>query len=294
MFADAILEIDRYTRSVHFISRFYGGNSITPGSATLFFVNDDACAVTCKHVVQQILIEEAVHSQYINFKSRFSRFLNDPSARIHRKRLLEEVGVEEFSLARTLHSFPNCVEHPERFVIHTHPVYDLAIIRFLDYGKKLYSGHARFLPDESAIRQGKYLCRLGYPFPEFTNYQYNSLKDDIEWTASGRQFTPNFPVDGIITRHIADQFGIHGIEMSTPGLRGQSGGPLFDSNGLVYGIQSSTRHLHLGFDQIEKEVVHEGHKKRVSNFPFMNVGQCIHLSIVKQFLRENEVEFLEA
>jgi hypothetical protein len=35
------------------------------------------------------------------------------------------------------------------------------------------------------------------------------------------------------------------IETSTPGLRGQSGGPLFDAKGEIWGIQSRTNFLEL-------------------------------------------------
>jgi hypothetical protein len=42
------------------------------------------------------------------------------------------------------------------------------------------------------------------------------------------------------------------VEMSSPGLRGQSGGPRFDVNGMVWGLQSRTQHLALGFSpQVE-------------------------------------------
>lgn len=37
------------------------------------------------------------------------------------------------------------------------------------------------------------------------------------------------------------------IETSTPRLRGQSGGPIFDVNGAIWAIQSQTHHLKLGF-----------------------------------------------
>ncbi len=136
---------------------------------------------------------------------------------------------------------------------------------------------------------------LGYPFPDFTNYRYNRDLDDIEWTNSGRIQTPSFPIDGILTRQIGDPNGnkIVGLELSTPGLRGQSGGPLFDRNGIVYGMQSITRHLHLGFDQINREVVIDGKNQRVSNFPFMSVGHCVHVDVIKNFLHEKNIKFYE-
>lgn len=157
----------------------------------------------------------------------------------------------------------------------------------------MYRSYATFLRDTSKVKPGRSLCRLGYPFPEFTNYRYNPDNDDIEWTMEGRVSSPRFPIDGIVTRLLSDSSGIMGIEMSTPGLRGQSGGPLFDTNGVIYGMQSATRHLHLGFDIEDREVLVNGRRSRVSNYPFLNVGQCVHVDVIKSFLRERGVTYYE-
>ena len=106
--------------------------------------------------------------------------------------------------------------------------------------------------------------------------------------------TPRFPLEGMITRHLADNQGIWGIEMSTPGLKGQSGGPLFDDKGIVYGMQSSTKHLHLGFDIEGLPVMIDGKMTGVSNHPFLHVGQCIGAEVIKAFLAEKGITFFEA
>jgi hypothetical protein len=145
--------------------------------------------------------------------------------------------------------------------------------------------------DDSQIKQGKYLCRYGFPFPEFNNFLYDATIDDINFISTGTTGTPAFPIDGIITRHLADASGITGIEMSTPGLRGQSGGPLFDSNGIVYGMQFATNHLHLGFDMRNIEINADGKKLKVHNQPFLHVGLCVHAGRIKEFLAQNGIAF---
>lgn len=138
------------------------------------------------------------------------------------------------------------------------------------------------------------MCRLGYPFPEFTNFKYNEETDDIEWTSEGKKDTPRFPINGMITRRLVNADGtVHGIEISTPGLRGQSGAPLFDEDAVVYGMQSQTHHLHLGFDIKDKEI-REGSKiKKVSNHPFLHLGNCVHVDIIKSFLKQHNIKFYE-
>jgi len=230
----------------------------------------------------------------MKFSAELKRFERDPGLNTQRQLLESKYRINAETPVRILFNFVNCFSSYKSLTIHLHPTQDLAIIQFKDFSALQYQGAARFLKDTKLVKQGRYLCRLGYPFPEFTNYRYNKDVNDIEWLKTGRVDTPSFPIDGIITRHIGENNEITGIELSTPGLRGQSGGPLFDTNGIIYGMQSSTRHLHLGFDQVNKEVITDGHRKRVSNYPFLNVGQCVHVDVIKQFLREKKVTFYES
>lgn len=295
MFVTAIEQVDQFTRPIHFIVRYYGGADIVPGTATLFFVNELGCAITCKHVAEQLLQADALYSSHLKFKSELRNLSRDRNFDSKKKALEEKYKVTEDTVIRVRSNFINSVTGFKSFTIHNHPTQDLAIIEFNDFDARHYRSHAYFLRDGRKVRQGKYLCRLGYPFPEFTNYRLNPQLDDIEWTNEGRINTPSFPIDGIVTRHLVDaKNSTTGIEMSTPGLRGQSGGPLFDREGVIYGMQSATRHLHLGFDQTNREVVTDGLRKRVSNYPFLNVGQCVHVDVIKDFLREKKIKFYEA
>ena len=176
----------------------------------------------------------------------------------------------------------------------SHPQYDLSIIVFENFKNPAYQSHALFLKDSSTLKQGKYLCRLGFPFPEFTNYQYNESNDFIEWTNEGQKESPRFPIEGMLTRHLADNEKIYGIELSTAGLRGQSGGPLFNDQNLICGMQSSTSHLHLGFDMKNMEHKIGGKNIKVNNQPFLHVGHCVHVDVIKDFLTSNNIKFYEA
>ena len=151
-----------------------------------------------------------------------------------------------------------------------------------------------FPADTTGLKQGKFLCRLGFPFPAFTNFAYDREKDLIEWTAGGRQDTPQFPIEGMLTRYLADEGGnVIGFEMSTPGLRGQSGGPVFDDRGRVWGMQAATNHLDLDFD-VNQEVLRDGQTKKVTDSAFLHVGHCIHVNAMKDFMRTQGVAFTES
>lgn len=294
MFEAALEKMAQFTRPVHSITRNYAG-LISPGSATLFFVNNKGVAITCKHVANFILGAENINQGYLRFRDERARLQKDGKYAQHLKGLELKYKYHPEATVQLKHKFLHCFDRLEEITCHQHETLDLAILEFKGFNQLYYSSHASFLKDSTSIKQGKYLCRVGFPFPEFNNFQYNKETDDIEWTSSGNQYSPSFPIDGIVTRFLGDpQKGTVGIEMSTPGLRGQSGGPLFDTEGRIYGMQFATNHLHLGFDIKDREILQDGKKNRVSNYPFLHVGLCVHVDQIKAFLRRHGIDFHEA
>jgi hypothetical protein len=294
MFVRALEDISRFTRPVHTIMRTYGSSKVMPGASTLFFVNDEGVAITCKHVAEILLQAENVNRQYLLFTQARFRLKNNEHYDANLKELELQFSYNHDAMAQIKHSFVGCFDKITGFDCHLHPLYDLAIIKFKGFNTIQYQGHARFIADPNNVKPGKMLCRLGFPFPEFTNFIYNYQADDIEWTRDGNSRSPSFPIDGIITRLISQSGKISGIEMSTPGLRGQSGGPLFDPDGYIYGMQSSTRHLHLGFDLENFEIPNGSSTKKITNTPFLHVGQCIHVDVIRDFLRDYNIKFIGA
>ena len=294
MFINAIEKVAHFTRPVHSILRTYAGKQVIPSAATLFFVNEEGYAITCKHVAEMLLSSEAINQLYQQFKNEKQQLVNDPKQKQLVKGLELKYKLNADQTIQLKNNFVDCVDIMSGFTFNLHPTLDLAIIKFNDYNKLHYTEYARFLKDETKIQQGKFLCRLGFPFPEFTNYTYNSITDDIEWTSTGVNVSPRFPIEGMVTRFLADEPNkMYGIELSTPGLRGQSGGPLFDNNGIVYGMQFSTKHLHLGFDLVDKEIMVNTSIKKVSDYSFIHLGQCIHVNVIKAFLKQHNVKYYE-
>lgn len=293
MFENSIEAVANFTRPINSIIRTYGGKQIIPGSGTLFFVNDEGFAITCKHVVDLLASSESINNNYAAFKRERDNLPKDGKYKMGLKGLELKYKYTEDSIIQIKNTFVDCVDSMSGYTCHVHPMQDLAIIKFNDFNKLHYTGHATFLKDANKIRQGNFLCRLGFPFPEFTNFTFNEGADDIEWTTLGIQVSPRFPIEGMVTRFLADAGKLTGIEMSTPGLRGQSGGPLFNNDGTVYGMQFSTKHLHLGFDLVDKEILIDNKIKKISDYSFIHLGQCIHVDIIKAFLAEHQVRFYE-
>ena len=76
------------------------------------------------------------------------------------------------------------------------------------------------------------------------------------------------------------------LETSSPGLRGQSGGPIVDTEGTIWAIQSRTIHLPLGFNaKLEKD------GREVEEHQFLNVGMGADAATIKGFLDFHEISY---
>jgi len=293
MFIKAIEIAAKYTRPIYSISRNYGSTTIQPGTASLFFVNSDGWALTCRHVANNLAVAEDLAHKAEAFQSELSSRRGAEKEKRLLKELEKKYGYTKNTTFELYNRFVDCIEGNLEFHIIKHKKYDVALIKFEDYTQLLCNTFPIFPSDTSSLQQGKMLCRLGFPFPEFANFAYDDKADKITWTDTGRATTPRFPIEGMVTRHLSDDEGkVFGFEMSTPGLRGQSGGPAFDTEGKVWGVQFGTKHLDLNFD-VDQEVLRKGIKKRVRDSAFLHVGRCIHVDVVKVFMKDNNVVFTE-
>jgi len=293
MFINAIDSVSKFTRAIHSISRNYNSETIQRGAATIFIVNSDGWALTCKHVAGQIPAAKQINEKSTNFKKEFAaRKGTEKQNRLIRE-LETKFGYSKRIPFELKNTFMNCAEGGTGFSVKVHPKYDVALIKFDGFTRLLCESFPVFPSDTSGLKQGKYLCRLGFPFPEFTNYEYDKASDQIHWTDFGQKSSPRFPIEGMVTRNGLDGEGNKfAFELSTPGLRGQSGGPAFDTDGVIWGMQSQTGHLDLDFD-VDQEVLRQGIKKQVKDSTFLHVGVCIHVDILKAFMNDNNVSFNE-
>ena len=83
---------------------------------------------------------------------------------------------------------------------------------------------------------------MGYPFPSVKATYDPAASPSFKFT---EMHLPLFPIEGIYTRYFEVGKNPVGyrtafIETSSPGLKGQSGGPIIDTKGLVWGIRGVT------------------------------------------------------
>lgn len=292
MFVDAIETAAKFTRPIHTITRLWGATEAYPGAATLFFVNQDGWALTCKHVANQLKFADQLLEKFSNFKAERARLAAGKKSRQPIRALERKHGFTSGQPVEIYYRFFNCVEGPLELEVTLHPSLDAALLKFKNFTRLGASVFPVFARDGQALKQGKFLCRLGFPFPEFTNFAYDQATDQIRWTDSGRLHTPQFPIEGMMTRNVTSSGVKVGFELSTPGLGGQSGGPAFDGEARVWGMQAATNHLDLNFD-VDMDVLRNGQKRHVKDSAFLHVGHCVHVDVLKQFMRDHQVSFQE-
>lgn len=295
MFETAIERASKFTRAIHTITRTYESEVVHPGAATLFFINAEGWALTCKHVAELVVASDGVNTKYGQFKNEIQRLVGSgKKEKLAKREAQKTFNFYDGTMVQIKNSFVDCIDGNLSAELRLHQSLDLALIHFQNC-RILITEFPVFPRDTGLFKVGKFICRLGYPFPEFNNFEYSRTDDDVKWTTTGIQGTPRFPIEGMVTRMIANPglpTTIVGFETSTPGLRGQSGGPAFDADGRVWGVQSATRHLHLGFD-VKQQIYINGKQETAKDHAFLHVGNCIHIDAVKEFMRANGVSFQE-
>ena len=296
MFADAVAKVSEFTRPVNSIVRHYNSTSVTGFSSTIFFVNEIGVAITARHVAEGIEKRKQCNERYKDYlkEARSQKNKKNPQKMRALEAKYNYTGKNASTIIQSKTRFIDCFAEPlPGFSVIHHPDYDLSIIVFENFSNRLYKSYARFIKDIQILKPGRTLCRLGYPFAQFSNFCYNESLDDIEWTRSGLINSQYYPYEGMITRYIHD-VRTYGFELSTPNLKGHSGSPVFNAKGMVCGMAFGTALLKYEYE-FSNSSTGETREDTINNHPnFLYAGHCIDARVIKNFLRENKIKFYEA
>lgn len=267
MFANALDRVDDYTMPVLFSRRHLNG-SISSGCGTFIVVNRDGWILTAAHIVKEIRVAAEQKLVFAENERQRNEIANNPllhpNDKQKRIRALRLNG-SSISHDAVLWAFPT--SRIDQFFVNEFA--DIAVARLQPFDPTWVQTYPVFKNPAQPMLSGTSLCRLGFPF-----HQINATFNEANGTftlADGVLPIPRFPNDGIHTR-IAMAVSpdktqqAKFLETSTPGLKGQSGGPIFDRSGHVWAMQSRTQSLPLGF---APEVV-EGNR-RVVEHQFMSL-----------------------
>ncbi len=278
MFANAVSQAQQYTVPIIISTLHYDG-SLQSAMGTFVVVNDEGWILTAAHLFQAQLAFPAHGKEIADYEAGRAARRKVPGLRKNPKWL------KDFSFwwGKDGMTATDVLVNLEL---------DLAVARLTPFDPAWVTAYPVFKDPSAGILPGTSLCRLGFPFHEFTPTYEKGKGFQLP---AGALPAPLFPIEGIMTRHIVagqttdGKHEIKFLETSSPGLRGQSGGPVLDQEGRVWGIQSRTSHLSLGFSP----PVPDGRKDEVEH-QFLNVGWAVHPDVIHGFLTENRIKFTVA
>jgi hypothetical protein len=286
MFSNAYKVVKEYTNPVVFSYKKVNGE-VRSSIGTFIILNREGWVITAAHIIQPSFIAdqnlrsiEEIHHQEALIMARTD------ISESKRKRELRNCRIDPNWISNYSYWWGKDGAVIQEFKLLL-PA-DLAIGKLDNYDTATIK-HFPIIKNPENMQVGTSLCKLGYPFHEIQT-TYDGPTHHFALNSQGG--FPRFPLEGIYTRNaligkmddgITD---IKFLETSSPGLRGQSGGPIFDVNGVIWAIQSRTLHLPLGFSpSIEKN------GKKVEENQFLNVGLGVHAETIVKFLRDNNVSF---
>ena len=288
MFAKAYSIVRNFTFPIIISHRTYDGKCAS-GIGTFIVINDEGWFITAFHIMQQIQQLAEANKTYKALVTERKKIEDDKTLlqqmiKAKLKNLkIEPTHITNFSI------FPGLLGTRIIGTTHVIPAADIAIGKLDGFDKTLVKEYPRFKDPARPMEQGTSLCKIGFPFhviqPTFENERFN--------LPPGALPVPLFPIEGIYTRQIEVKsdvpmkFPIKFVETSSPGLRGQSGGPTFDVQGTIWAIQSQTRHFPLGFGSNQKHSKNAEHLKH----QYLNVGWGTHSETIVNLLKEKNINF---
>ena len=288
MFADACATARGFTRPVVISMRTVRGD--TRASIGAFVVvNSEGWILTARHLIGLIERCERQKGGHREYEADVREMEQDTgSLRRHRRektRHLKRPGDDSVRDYSVWWGADGSVIRD----LHVEPAGDLAAGRLDPFAPASVPAYPVFMPPGPAYQPGRSLCRLGFPFHDIVP-TFDEDKNAF-LLPGGALPIPFFPIEGMFTRVVVapSPDGPKGqpgkfIETSSPGLRGQSGGPIFDRHGFVWAIQSHTRHYPMAFrPQVP------GRAKGQVEHQFLNAGAGVHVESILSFLEQHGV-----
>ncbi len=287
MFARAFRQAVRFTRPVVILRRRFDG-TIEGGCGACVVINDEGWVVTANHLFRS-------HDDSLRHAEEISR---------HYRRVADIQGDRRLSPDARRRKIFRLPANPAWITHHTFwwgaddvhirdvvrlPEADLAAGRLEPFSPGPPDAYPAF-KNPATLAVGTSLCKLGYPFQEITA-SFRADDNAFELPPAALSLT-HFPIEGIFTRTLSGgrsrdgRFDVKFVETSSPGVSGQSGGPIFDAAGTVWAVQSRTDFRPFGC------CAHSGaNGKRTVEKHFLNVGVGVHPEVIAAFLSANRIRF---
>ncbi|HEY7585437.1 MAG TPA: serine protease [Candidatus Deferrimicrobiaceae bacterium] len=287
MFADACKLAIRYTYPV-ITARRYFDRTTECGCAAFIVLNDQGWIATAAHLLAADEALQRSCREISDYSGKILRIRKD-SRLTHKEKQRRISGLKTDPKWVTDVTFWWGSDGVRLREVRLLPEADLAVGRLEPFDPE------RFRPfptvkNPACLDVGTPLCKLGYPFQR-VNATYDGPGGGFR-LAAGSLPTAGFPMEGIYTRTLSagrssdGRYEIKFLETSSPGITGHSGGPLFDSRGTVWGVQSRT-----DMHSFRVKTRIPGKARSGDEVLSLNLGVAIHPELIVSFLRDNDVRF---
>lgn len=290
MFTKALQLAANFTRPLVISSRTVEGNCRSAIGAYIV-LNSDGWILTAGHLLNMIGEQQESARRYRGYRGNVVEFQRDAVA----DKRFRKKGVRTF-------------EKPAGASIRNHSVWwgvdevklveaklaqaaDLGIGRLEPFDPESI-GHYPVVKDPAKdYLPGRSLCKLGFPFHSIQP-EYDEERNAFT-LPPGSVPLPFFPLEGMFTRIVNTRMPGTGegdlspfIETSSPVLVGQMGGPLFDTDGVLWGVLSHTAHHPLGFQPPVP-----GARRGQTVHQFLNTGLAVHATVIRGLLDSEGVSY---
>lgn len=250
---------------------------------SLFLINEEGWALTTKSVANNIIAADKIYENYEKIKEEL--LANKvPPKKIYKK---YKIGENDAVILRNI--FLNTVDSWNGLKIYAHEYLDLALIKFENasgFACEKFPVFAKKNPE-----QGETLCRLGYPYPEFSVFRYDYMTKDLVLNRVIEYGLQVFPLDGMLTRYVADEKkNLTLFELSQASFIGHTGGPVVNTKGEVVGIQMTIAYKDT-FSDITAKIKRKQKELEVNEYNFIPLSLCINVETIKEFLDKYEIKY---
>ena len=290
MFSKAVPIAAGFTRPVVISSRTtQGACAGTIGAYVV--VNPEGWILTAGHLLDIVREQQDSARRHAGYRGNVVEFHRDIAAdKRYRKKGVRTFHQPADSSVRN-HSVWWGVDGVRLVEARIVPAADLALGRLEPFDPKSVAHYPAWKDPSRDVAPGRSLCKLGFPLHRIVPV-YDE-KANTFTLPEGSVPLPLFPLEGMFTRVVNTRAPGSGdgepsafIETSTPSLLGQMGGPVFDAQAVVWGIQSHTMHHALGFHP----PVPGGAAGQVEH-QFLNTGLAVHAAVIRRLLDAEGIEY---
>jgi hypothetical protein len=287
MFNKAYNIANKFTHPLIVTMRFYD-KTVVGGLGSFVIINKEGWCMTAAHNFGAAFTFNQHHKEYLEYQTKINQITTNLEFNAEQKKeLVSSLKIN----SKWLTDFSVLLGGKPMKILQYY-LYGENDFALFKVDPKEFEGQAIFpkFMNPANISPGTSLCKLGFPFVEVKpSFDENTKKFSLP---ANLLPLPLFPIEGIYTRNLLygktkdGSMDILYLETSSPGLKGQSGGPIFDTEGNIYAIQSQNVTIPLGFTGTV-----EVNNQKIEENQFINVGIGVHPKTIEFLMKKHEIKY---